>query len=208
MVQTSRAPAKRPRATAASEVLIPNQKQKKTHKTKQQQQQQATTYPTVNATNKKKKTPAESTSKCNCSEFMRSGRRGIRRARRKTRAVAQPQWKVAGVCPDTWEAGIGRGSRLLPPQRKGGPFVGCRLAALLLQSGPLASRLAAWSRFLPTYLLATYLPPPPLIGTYPPSPLLLSSDTGAVSQKLLSSANQKLPFSLFSKYPTWCVGSL
>jgi len=67
---------------------------KKLHKTKQRQQQQATTYPTGNATNNKKKTPAESTSKCNCSEFMRilrSGRRGIRRARRKTRAVAQPQ---------------------------------------------------------------------------------------------------------------------
>jgi hypothetical protein len=71
--------------------LYPN---KKTHKTKQQQQQEAITYPTVNATNKKKKTPAESMSNWNCSEFvriLRSGRRGIRRARRKMRSVAQPQ---------------------------------------------------------------------------------------------------------------------
>jgi hypothetical protein len=101
--------------------------------------------------------------------FLRSGRRGIRGARRKMRAVAQPQWKVAEVCPDTWGAGIGRGSRLLPPQRKGGPFVACRLAALLLLSGPLAYRLAAWSRFLPTYVLPTSHPPP-MIGTYSPPP--------------------------------------
>jgi hypothetical protein len=93
MVQTSCAPAKRPRARAEAEVRIPKRKTE-THKTKQQQQQQATTYPTVNATNKKKKTLVESSSKWNCSEFMRilrSGRRGIRRARRKMRAVAQPQ---------------------------------------------------------------------------------------------------------------------
>jgi hypothetical protein len=98
MGQTSCAPAKRPRATAAAaEVLTPKKKKTKTktHKTKQQQQQQqATTYPTVNATNNKKKTPAQSISKWNCSEFvrfLRSGRRGIRGARRKMRAVAQPQ---------------------------------------------------------------------------------------------------------------------
>jgi hypothetical protein len=107
--------------------------------------------------------------------ILRSGRRGIRGARRKDEGGRAAAVKGGGGLPrhvrSGDRAGIGRGSLLLPPQRKGGPFVACRLATLLLLSGPLASRLAPWSRFLPTYLLPTcYLPPPHHPWLVPPAP--------------------------------------
>jgi hypothetical protein len=113
--------------------------------------------------------------------------------------------KGGGGLPGHVRGGDRAGIAAVATATEGWAFVACRLAALPLLSGPLASRLAAWSRFLPTYLLPTSPHDPWLV----PTPLpLLSSDTGAVSQNSLSSANQKLPFSVFSKYPMWCVGSL
>lgn len=169
MVQTSCAPAKRPRATAAAEVLIPKKKNP---------QNQTTTTTTSNHV---------PNCKCNKQEEEDAGRIDEQLELQRICEDLEEREERYKTCAEEDEVGRAaavKGGGGLPGHVRGGDRAG--IAAVATATGGWAVRglppscfaSSVWaSRVSPrslvsvsTYLLATYLSPPPMIGTYSPPP--------------------------------------